>query len=122
MLLEFAKLTMRIRGNWESYSDNFVVMYCCKKRVGAVRYGDQLDKRGRLSATVWHDKDLDGKRDRGEGVIASYKADADYVGYELDSREEGIIIIDKGKGRFTLYHDGEKFGSGKIVDMDYFFT
>ena len=123
LLLAFAKLTMKIKGTGEAYTDDFVVRYNGEKRVGAIRYGNKIDKRGRLSATVWHDKDLDGKRDRGEGVIATYKADANYVSYELDyySREDGIINIDKGKGRFTLHHDGEKYGSGKIIDMDYFF-
>ena len=124
LLLAFAKLTMKIKGVWEAYTDDFVVRYNGEKRVGAIRYGNKIDKRGRLSASVWHDKDLDGKRDRGEGVIATYKADADYVSNELDyySREDGIINIDKEKGRFTLYHHGEKYGSGKIRDMDYFFS
>ena len=112
---------MKIKGVWEAYTDDFVVRYNGEKRVGAIRYGNKIDKKGRLSATVWHDKDLDGRRDRGEGVIATYKADADYVSYELDyySTEDGKILINESNGKFTLHHDGEEFGSGKIVDKVY---
>ena len=53
--------------------------------------------------------------------MAKLKADADYVSYELDyySKEWGTIIIDKENWKFTLHHDGEEFGSGKIVDKVY---
>ena len=56
-------------------------------------------------------------------MIAKYKADAEVVYYELDyySRETGNITINDGSGKFKLFHDGDIFAKGKIVDMDYFF-
>ena len=113
----------KIKGTWEAFTDDFIVNYDEERRIGAIEYGSNVDKRGYVKATVWHDKDLDGKRDKGESVIAKYKGDAQVVFAELDyfSREEGKITVNESNGKFKLFHEGEMFGKGKIVDMDYFF-
>lgn len=56
-------------------------------------------------------------------MIAKYKADFEVVYYELNyySKESGTISINEDSGKIKLYHDGDFFGKGKIVDMDYFF-
>ena len=113
----------KIEGSWYSYTYDFILNYDDKRKLGAVKYGNKVDNKGRLSATVWHDKDGDGWRDKGEDVIAKYKADASVVMDELDyySVETGVLEIHKKKAKFTLLHDGDVFGQGKILDMDYFF-
>ena len=58
LLLAFAKLTMKIKGVWEAYTDDFVVRYNGEKRVGAIRYGNKIDKKGRLSALFGMTKTL----------------------------------------------------------------
>tara|TARA_B100000475_G_C14795660_1_gene229631 strand:+ start:53 stop:412 length:360 start_codon:yes stop_codon:yes gene_type:complete len=113
----------KIKGNWQSFTDDFIVNYSDERRIGAVKYGSSVDKRGKIKATIWHDKDLDGKLDKGENVIAHYKANYEVVFFELDyySKETGAISVNERNGKFKLYHDGDKFANGKIVDMDYFF-
>ena len=103
LLLAFAKLTMKIKGVWEAYTDDFVVRYNGEKRVGAIRYGNKIDKRGRLSASVWYDKDPDGKRDRGEGVMPHTKPTLIMSAMNLTIiREKRDHCIDKGKGNSRL--------------------
>jgi len=113
----------RIKGSWTAYTDDFIVNYSGTRRIGTIAYSRNVDKRGYVRANVWHDKDQDGKRDKGEKMIATYKAYAEVVYYELDyySRESGKISINEDSGKFKLYHDGDFFGKGRIVDMDYFF-
>jgi len=113
----------KIKGSWKAYTDDFIVNYNGRRRFGTIAYSRNIDKRGRVRAKVWHDKDQDGKKERGEKMIAKYKADAEAVYYELDyySRESGGITINEDNGKFKLYHDGDLFAKGKIVDMDYFF-
>jgi len=113
----------RIKGTWDAYKDDFIVNYNGDRRIGTVAYSDKVDKRGYVRARVWHDIDQDGIKDRGEKVIAKYKADAQSIYYELDyySNETGDITIDDETGRFGIFYDGDLFGRGKILDMDYFF-
>ena len=113
----------KIKGTWDGYQDDFIVNYNGERRAGTVTYSDKVDKRGYVKAKVWHDVDQDGVRDKGEKLIANYKADAMTVFYELNSYsyESGKITINDDNGKFKLFHDGDKFGKGKIVDMDYFF-
>ena len=112
-----------IKGSWQAYTDDFIVNYSGTRRFGTIAYSQKIDKRGRVRANVWHDRDQDGKKDKGEKMIAKYKADAEVVYYDLDyySRETGNITINDGSGKFKLFHDGDIFAKGKIVDMDYFF-
>ena len=112
-----------IKGSWEAYTDDFIVNYSGTRRFGTIAYSQKIDKRGRVRANVWHDRHQDGKKDKGEKMIAKYKADAEVVYYDLDyySRETGNIAINDGSGKFKLFHDGDIFAKGKIVDMDYFF-
>ena len=112
-----------IKGTWVAAEDDFIVNYSGNRRFGTIAYSNKIDKRGYVRANVWHDKDQDGKKDKGEKMIAKYKAEAEVVYYELNyySRESGKISINEDSGKFKLYHDGDFFGKGKIVDMDYFF-
>ena len=35
--------------------------------------------------------------------------------------DTGLIEINKKKRKFKLFHEGDVFGVGKILDMEYFF-
>ena len=113
----------KTRGTWTAIEDDFIVNYSGTRRFGTIAYTNKIDKRGYVRANVWHDKDQDGKGDKGEKMIAKYKADAEAVYYDLNyySRESGMISMNDNSGKFKPYHEGDFFGKGKIVDMDYFF-
>ena len=113
----------KIQGTWDAYLDDFIINYDGERRIGTVAYGERISKRGYVRARVWHDADQDGVRDKGEKIIAMYRADAQKVFYELDyySYESGEIAINDDNGKFKLFHDGDSFGNGRIVDMGYFF-
>ena len=110
-------------GTWMSYTDDFIINYDGKRRLGTISYSDKIDKEGYVSARVWYDRDRDGKMDKSEKVIAKYKAKAEIIYYELDyySREEGVVQIDKKNGEFKLFYDDSLFGTGTIADKKYFF-
>ena len=40
--------------------------------------------------------------------------------HDWDSVEKGGFVVNEENGRFKLFDNGEMFGFGKIVDMDYF--
>ena len=113
----------KIKGTWDAYLDDFIVYYGGERRIGTVAYSEKVNKKGYVKAKVWHDADQDGVRDKGEKLIAKYKADARTVYQKLDyySFEIGGITINDDNGKFKLFHDGDRFGKGKILDMDYFF-
>ena len=82
-----------------------------------------MNKKGYIKAKVWHDSDQDGVRDKGEKLIAKYRADARTVFDELDyhSFESGRVTINDASNKFKLFHDGDCFGKSRIVDISYFF-
>ena len=110
-----------IDGTWNSNDNDFILSYQGLEKSGTVKYGNKTDKKGRLTATVWVDKNFNGKRDKSENVIAKYKAYANIVEGQLNQVDTGAIQINEKKGQFKLYHEGDLFGTGKILDMDYFF-
>ena len=110
-----------VSGTWSSVEKNFILTYEGNQKNGAIKYGNKIDKRGLYSATVWYDKNFTGKRDKSESVIAKYKASASVVDGELGQVDTGLIEINKKKRHFKLFHEGDVFGVGKILKMEYFF-
>lgn len=110
-----------VSGTWSSVESNFTLTYEGTQKSGATKYGNKIDKKGHYSATVWYDKNFNGKRDKSESVIAKYKAEASVVDGELGEVDTGLIEINKKKRQFKLFHEGDVFGVGKIIDMKYFF-
>ena len=122
----------KINGIWksdssrESYPGNlFTVKYDGQSRIGAYEYGAKTKYNGEdqeyyISAKVWNDKDQDGTRDRGEGVVARFDAKY-FAARNLGEKAHGSLVIDKNKGEFDLLRRGKFFGTGKIIVTDYFF-
>lgn len=113
----------KVKGTWGAFEDDFLVRYQGRRRIGSVAYGSTVNRKGDIKATVWFDKDQDGRKDSNERTIAVYRADAYYVYNRLDyfSVETGRFTADDWSGKFRLIHEGYSFAKGRITDLDYFF-
>jgi hypothetical protein len=91
--------------------------------LASVKYSNRLDKKGRIKADVWFDRNQNSVIDPREPIVATFKAKAEVVFYDLDfnSRESGKILLDKKTGSFNLFHDGNRYASGIVLDRDFFF-
>jgi|1048.fasta_scaffold84821_2 hypothetical protein len=112
-----------ITGTWESFRGDFLVKYKGTRRFSSVAYLDKIGKKGLVQAAVWLDKNQNSYRDPGEQVVATFKAKAEVVYYDLDfySKESGKIEADKKAGTFRLFHEGDAFANGTILSKDFFF-
>ncbi len=118
-----------IEGKWRSFREDLLIRYNNTgngqgmRRMASVEYLRKIDRKGRLSAKVWDDRNQNGRRDSREPIVAKYKADAAFVGSRIDfnSREVGTFLLDKKRDRFSLFYEGTKFAVGTILDRDYFF-
>jgi hypothetical protein len=112
-----------ITGKWQAFQDDFVVSYQGARRLASFKYISKIDKKGRIRASVWFDRNQNSAIDSREPVVATFKAKAEVVFYDLDynSRETGKVVLDKKKGTFDLFHDGSRYASGVVLDRDFFF-
>jgi hypothetical protein len=112
-----------ISGKWQSFREDLLINYQGRRRAASVEYSNKIDRKGRISANVWHDRNNNNRRDPGEKVVASYKARIEVVANQIDfnSVERGAISLNKKKGEFELFYEGSKFATGVILDRDFFF-
>lgn len=111
-----------INGKWQSFNEDLLINYQGRRRVASVEYSNKIDREGRISANVWHDRNNNNRRDPSEKVVASYKARIEVVAnLDFNSVERGTISLNKEKGEFELFYEGNKFATGVILDRDFFF-
>jgi hypothetical protein len=112
-----------ITGKWEGFQDDFIVNYEGTRRLASVKYFNKFDKKGRIKADVWFDRNQNSVIDPREPILATFKANAEVVLYDFkyNSRETGKIVLDKKSGTFNLFHDGKRYASGIVLDRDFFF-
>ena len=112
-----------ITGKWQVFQDDFVVNYQGTRSLASFKYLNKIDKKRRIKANVWFDRNQNSAIDSSEPIVATFKANAEVVFYDLDynSRETGKVVLDKKKGTFDLFHDGSRYASGVVLDRDFFF-
>lgn len=76
-----------------------------------------------VGALIWFDSNNNGVRETGEKVLATLKAKAEVVAWELSyfQKESGRFEVNKKQRSFKLSYDGDVFATGSILSQDFFF-